>query len=251
VGDFAEGESVWIERQGNLRNVIRHEMIARQLAGYARPGMTVLDVGCGQGTQALALARAGCEVTGVDPSHALLDWCATDARDEGLPLELLEGRIDDLQSLLDERDFDLVCAHGLLMYLDDRTTALTMLAARVAPGGLLSITIRNGHALALRPGLRGDWPEALRSYDSLDYVNELGVHARADLLDHVEQALENLGLSLVRWYGVRVLNDAAPVDAPCPPAADLALLLDAEDQAGRRDPYRWMASQLHLIARQT
>ena len=45
-------------RLGNLRNVVRQELVARQLEGAvadllpARP-LTVLDVGCGQGTQAL------------------------------------------------------------------------------------------------------------------------------------------------------------------------------------------------------
>jgi hypothetical protein len=33
-----------------------------------------------------------------------------------------------------------------------------------------------------------------------------------------------------------------------PTDENVALLLDAEDEAGRRDPYRWMASQLHVIA---
>lgn len=251
MGDFADGESVWIERQGNLRNVVRHELIGRQLAGHARRGMTVLDVGCGQGTQALRLAAAGCHVTGIDPSRALLDWCTGDAREQGVDVELIEGELAGLHTVLGERIFDLVCAHGLLMYLDDRNAGLALLAGRVAPGGLLSVTIRNGHSLALRPGLRGDWEETLRAFDSLEYVNELGVTARADLLDHVEQVLEHLGLSLVAWYGVRVLNDAVPVDAPCPPREELALLLEAEDLAGRRDPYRWMGSQLHLVARRT
>ena len=56
------------------------------------------------------------------------------------------------------------------------------------------------------------------------------------------------GLRVLEWFGVRVLNDAIPVAAALPPADELAELLDAEEQAGRRDPYRWMASQLHVIA---
>ncbi len=46
---FTPAESSWIERLGNLRNVIRQEMITRQLAPLVADGMTVLDVGCGQG----------------------------------------------------------------------------------------------------------------------------------------------------------------------------------------------------------
>jgi S-adenosylmethionine-dependent methyltransferase len=46
--DTAEGR--WIDHLGTLRNVVRQEIIARQLADLVRPGMHVLDVGCGQGT---------------------------------------------------------------------------------------------------------------------------------------------------------------------------------------------------------
>ena len=51
------------------------------------------------------------------------------------------------------------------------------------------------------------------------------------------------------WYGVRVFNDAVAAATEIPNDENLAAMLDAEDQAGRRDPYRWMASQFHVIAR--
>ena len=60
----------------------------------------------------------------------------------------------------------MVCAHGLLMYLADGHAAIEQLAARAHPGGLLSFTVRNGDALAFRPGLRGEWPAALRGFDT-------------------------------------------------------------------------------------
>ncbi|MEZ5179739.1 MAG: methyltransferase domain-containing protein [Acidimicrobiales bacterium] len=246
---FATGEHRWIGNLGNLRNAVRQEVIARQLADHVGDGATVLDVGCGQGTQALRLAARGCRVTGVEPSADLRALASADADAARLELELVAGGIDDLDELLGERTFDAVCAHGLLMYLPDRTAAVRSLAGRVAPGGRLSITVRNGHALAFRPGLRGDWAGALAALEGPDYVNEIGVSARADRLSDVEADLDGVGLGVVAWYGVRVLNDAVPVDQQ-PPAVDdeLGLLLEAEDRVGRLDPYRWMASQLHVVA---
>ncbi len=125
---------------------------------------------------------------------------------------------------------------------------MAVLARRVADGGRLSVTVRNGHSLAMRPGLRGQWAAALAAFDGPDYVNELGVAARADRLEDVEQDLAAAGLDLLAWYGVRVLNEAIPVAEQPPPGDELRLLLDAEDRAGRTDPYRWLASQLHVIA---
>jgi hypothetical protein len=75
------------------------------------------------------------------------------------------------------------------------------------------------------------------------------VDARADQLDEVVTDLASCGLELVEWYGVRVFNDAVASDVAVPDDEDLAALLDAEDAAGRRDPYRWLGSQMHVIAR--
>ena len=79
MSSFHEGEGRWIERLGNLRNVIRQELIGRQLGDQVAPGAAVLDVGSGQGTQALRLAGRGCRVTGIAPSPALLPRCSAAA----------------------------------------------------------------------------------------------------------------------------------------------------------------------------
>jgi S-adenosylmethionine-dependent methyltransferase len=249
VAGFEAGERHWIDRLGNLRNTVRQEMIRRQLADHVDPSMVVLDVGCGQGTQLLALADLGCTVTGVEPSAELRERCSREADRRRVSIELLDGQIEELGAAIGDRRFDLVCAHGLLMYLVDRSVAIATLAHRVRAGGLLSVTFRSGHALAMRPALRGDWGAALAAFDTDRYTNELGVEARADLLDDVVGELAGCGLELVEWYGVRVFNDAIASDADVPDDVDLTDLLDAEDRAGRRDPYRWLGSQLHLIAR--
>ena len=248
VAGFGSGERQWIARFDNLRNAVRQEMIRRQLADHVRSSMTVLDVGCGQGTQLVELGYLGCTVTGVEPSERLREMCLHSAEQQGVSIELLDGTVEDLSAVLGDRRFDLVCAHGLLMYLADRTTAISTLADRVAPQGLLSATFRSGHALAMRPALRSDWAGALAAFDTDRYVNELGVEARADLLDDVVSELALCGLDLVEWYGVRVFTDGVASDAAVPEGVDFAELLDAEDQAGRRDPYRWLGSQLHVVA---
>lgn len=211
--------------------------------------MTVLDVGCGQGTQGVRLAQAGCVVTGVDPSAELLARFSTDAESADVSVELLRGTLNDLDALLGARRFDLVCAHGVLMYIGDRTAAVSQLAARVSgTDARLSITVRNGHALAMRPGLRGDWNGAIAAFGATGYTNELGIEARADRLDEISADLELARMEVVNWSGVRVFNDAVSAHTPPPSGIDLEQLLDAEDLAGRRDPYRWIASQLHIVA---
>ena len=56
---FSAGEGNWQARLGKLRDVVRQEMVARQLEReLPAPPVRVIDLGCGQGTQALRLAPA-------------------------------------------------------------------------------------------------------------------------------------------------------------------------------------------------
>ncbi|HTZ26657.1 MAG TPA: methyltransferase domain-containing protein [Streptosporangiaceae bacterium] len=70
AGDSAFGGArpEWLGGLGNVRNVVRQEMISRQLGRHMpRPPARVLDVGAGQGMQSIRLARAGHEVLAVEP----------------------------------------------------------------------------------------------------------------------------------------------------------------------------------------
>ncbi|MEP7025457.1 MAG: methyltransferase domain-containing protein, partial [Actinomycetota bacterium] len=141
--------------------------------------------------------------------------------------------------------FDVVLCHGVLMYLDDPAPMLSALTAAAAPGGVISLLVRNGMAPAMRDGLRGDWPAALRAFDSKDYVNRLGVAALALTPADLDQLLGPLGWQPAGWFGVRVFTDHR--DEPAPDPGELADLLAAEREAGRRDPYRSVAALLHLV----
>jgi S-adenosylmethionine-dependent methyltransferase len=109
------------------------------------------------------------------------------------------------------------------------------------------LLVRNGDALAMRPGLFGDWSTSAESFRSGTYLNRMGIRARADRLADLTARLAAAGLEVSSWYGVRVFTDTAPDDASVP--ADVDELLACEEQAGRTDPYRGVAALLHVIAR--
>lgn len=241
---------------GGLRNAVRQELVARQLdeqiAARFPVGqrLRVLDVGMGQGTQALRLARAGHSVTGLESDATMLAAAreALAGEPEGIRerVRLIEGDGQDTGVHFLPGSFDLVLCHGVLMYVPEPDPMLAGLARMLAPGGLLSLLVRNADALAMRPGTAGDFGGALAAFDTDTYTNRLGVTVRADRLDALTATLAGIAAPLHAWYGVRVFCDNVGNEAELPAPPDLALLMDAEDRAGRTDPYRRVAALLHL-----
>ncbi|MFE8014868.1 methyltransferase domain-containing protein [Streptomyces antibioticus] len=210
--------------------------------------LRVLDVGMGQGTQALRLARLGHQVTGLERDATMIA-AARDAlagEPEGIRerMRIIEGDGRDTGVHFLPGSFDVVLCHGVLMYVAEPDALLAGLARMLAPGGLLSLLVRNADALALRPGLDGDWAGALAAFDSVAYRNRLGLDVRADRLTALTDALAGIGAPLQCWYGVRVFTDTAPDGAEIP--QDVDTLLAVEERAGRTDPYRSVAALLHL-----
>ena len=75
--------------------------------------------------------------------------------------------------------------------------------------------MRNGDALAMRPGLLGHWPTAQSAFDDMSYGNRIGVTARADRLAELT-GLVAKRMSVNAWYGVRVFTDTVATDARSP-----------------------------------
>ncbi|MBB1260261.1 class I SAM-dependent methyltransferase [Streptomyces alkaliterrae] len=256
VEDFGRGAERWLGNTGKLRDAVRQSLVARQLDEQIAESfpvgrrLRVLDVGLGQGTQALRLARLGHQVTGLETDERMLEAARAALADEPEGIrERVELRVGDGRETgaqFAPGTFDVVLCHGVLMYIGEPGPMLAGLARVLAPGGLLSLLVRNADALAVRPGLAGDYEAALAAFDDPSYTNRVGVRARADRLDALTTALSGIGAPLRRWYGVRVFTDQAADDAEAPEGAAWERLIAAEERAGETDPYRSVAALLHL-----
>jgi SAM-dependent methyltransferase len=102
-----------------------------------RAGDRVLDVATGSGNAALAAARCGCEVTGIDYVPALLERARARAAAEGLEIEFAEGDAEHLA--FPDASFDAVLSCLGVMFTPDQERAAAELARVCRPGGTIGL----------------------------------------------------------------------------------------------------------------
>jgi SAM-dependent methyltransferase len=107
------------------------------------PGMSVLDLACGHGDLANALAARGAAVTGLDSSTVFLDRARADAADAGVRVEYVAG---DMRAIPWTGRFDRVVNWSTAFgYFDDPTNrgVLDGIVGALRPGGRLAMDLDN------------------------------------------------------------------------------------------------------------
>jgi SAM-dependent methyltransferase len=114
------------------------ENSAAYLLNALRPGLDLLDVGCGPGTITVDLARrvAPGRTLGIDRSDEVIGQARTHAQAQGISVELRSGDIYSLD--LPDASFDVVHVHQVLQHLTDPVRALRELRRVLRPSGVLA-----------------------------------------------------------------------------------------------------------------
>ncbi|AKF87257.1 hypothetical protein MFUL124B02_40135 [Myxococcus fulvus 124B02] len=103
-----------------------------------RPGMRVLDVGCGVGDVSLLAAELvgpSGEVVGIDGAAPPLEWARRRAREQGLSQVRFEH--SDMASLPRAQPFDAVVERLVLVHQGDPLRFIHQMGEHLRPGGLL------------------------------------------------------------------------------------------------------------------
>lgn len=142
--DPATTETFWEEfyrKQERVWSGNPNAILVREVTGLD-PG-TALDLGCGEGADAIWLAQHGWRVTAVDVSQTALRRAEERAMSVGVARSI-DWQQHDLTSSFPDGTFDLVSAQFLHSPVDfPRDRILRAAASAVAPGGLLLVV---GHA---------------------------------------------------------------------------------------------------------
>ena len=133
---------------------------AREEADRTPPLGRALDLGCGTGTQAVALAARGWEVTAIDREARALVRARARAAAAGARVRFLEGDVTALRAAGVEGPLEFVldfgCFHGLSD--TDRSAVGRELSALAAPRATLLL-------VAFAPGFRGPLPRGASQAD--------------------------------------------------------------------------------------
>ena len=134
---------------------------AAHLLPYLRPGLRVLDYGCGPGTISVGLAKAvdPGEMHGIDMEPSQVELARTVAAFQ--KQENAKFQVADVVDLpFEDGYFDVVHGHDVLMYVPDTQAALAELKRVLKPGGIISCRELIGEASFTEPDygvIRKSW----------------------------------------------------------------------------------------------
>jgi SAM-dependent methyltransferase len=180
--------AAWIADMGEAGGDFsrRHVLDAPMLARVARlPVGRALDVGCGEGRFCRMLRQRGWDVTGIDPTHALLD----EARRHDPAGHYEEGAAEALTFA--DGAFDLVVSYLSLIDIPDMRRAIAEMSRVLAPGGALLVAHLNGFATS------GGW------------IKDAGGRRLHFAFDHYLEERSRWEA----WRGIRILNHHRPLSA--------------------------------------
>jgi len=150
---FAKQVSYWtdIYRLQGVKEFIHQERLRILLDLVSRlslpPETPTLEVGCGAGFAAIALAERGLRVDAIDPVQEMLD--ATRVRAETYKVEeRVRTKIGDVYSLpFGDDTFNVVIAMGVLPWLSEIESPLREMNRVLVKGGYLIVTLDNRWSL--------------------------------------------------------------------------------------------------------
>lgn len=147
VARFNALAAQWWDPDGPMRplhrmNPARIDWITQRVRARLGPGpVRLLDVGCGAGLAAEALARRGFEVLGIDAAEAPLATAESHAAGLGLPLAYRAATAETLAG--EGARFAVVTALEVIEHVADPAGFLHSLAHLLQPGGLLFVSTLN------------------------------------------------------------------------------------------------------------
>ena len=173
-----------------MQYLMRHtaETHAAYLLPYLRPGLRVLDMGCGPGTVSVGMAKAvqPGEMHGIDMEESQIELARSVAEEAGQSNAIFHvGDVTDLP--FEEGFFDVVHCLEVLNYVPDTYAALSEAKRVLKPGGILGCREIICESSATSPDLGGAG-QMWTMFEDLLAFDDGHPHMGRDLKFHVLEA---------------------------------------------------------------
>lgn len=250
---FATHLEEWKAWQRAPWSKLRYSVAGANLAGHLpRGALQVLDLGGGNGLDAIPLAVSGHDVTIADFSQAMLAEARRNAKEAHVlgNIDFVLAPADAVSDHLPQEGFDVVLSHNLLQYLDDPRRMFDNLRDVLRTEGILSIMSVNRHSEVYRTILQsGDAVDALAQLEARTHTAGMFEReVRRYSADEIVKLLNEGGFTVVGEYGIRCFVDYITDNERKFDSAYFRDLERLEMEASRRFPFKHAARFFQLIA---
>lgn len=230
---------------------------------YLKPGMNLLDCGCGPGTITVGLAQAvnPGHVSGVDIAQSQVELAKAQAERVGIQnVDFRAGNIYDLP--FESEAFDAVFAHAVIEHLKTPQNAFQEIQRVLKPGGIAGICSPDWGGFLISPSHTA-LEAAIRFYKELQinnggdpYVGRwLGAFAQEAGFSQIQltayyECYENLE-TIAEYLALRIENSTAEERAKInwPDMPDVKQMVEAMRALGHQSPGLFAQSWVAVTAR--
>ncbi|MCA9931576.1 MAG: methyltransferase domain-containing protein, partial [Anaerolineales bacterium] len=175
--NFDNGMAAWQEYQKAPWGKLRYRIARANLEPHLpSPPAHILDLGGGNGFDAVPLAKDGFTISVLDFSAEMITQGMRLAQAEGAikKVTFAAGDATQLSEYFSGPTFDAVLCHNVVQYVSEPTAVLQSIHNTLKPNGILSLMITNPHAETFSYALREyDMQTALENLDKRTKYVEL------------------------------------------------------------------------------
>ena len=144
IAKFEALASRWWDRGGDFRPLHEINPLRANYIDENSPvaGRQLVDIGCGGGILAEAMARRGATVTGIDMGEAPLAVARLHQEESGVDVRYLQSTAEALAQQ-EAGSFDIVCCLEMLEHVPDPGSVISACAILAKPGGSLYFSTIN------------------------------------------------------------------------------------------------------------
>ena len=189
IAKFEALASRWWDRSGDFRPLHEINPLRANYIDEHSPvsGQRLVDVGCGGGILAEAMAQRGATVTGIDMGEAPLSVAKLHQLESGVDVTYLQSTAEELAEK-EAGAFDVVCCLEMLEHVPDPGSVISACAAMTKKGGSVYFSTINRnpkafvfaivgaeHILKLLPAGTHDYDKFIKPSEMAAWIRDAGL----------------------------------------------------------------------------